>query len=313
MSDLSSTMLKNAISETRNSIGVQRETTVHITNGTSQNIAFKTVKIIGRGTFGIVSKIEVEGHGLLAMKTAYQDKRYKNRELSILLKINHANIIKLHSYFYTQKTETGQFINMSFEYLPICLEDFIKDKSHELSLIKALYKQALSGLEYLHSHGICHRDIKPSNILLDDKMNLKICDFGSAKYLEEGDKNICYICSRYYRAPENLIGFQGYTTKIDIWSLATVFCEFRLVEPIFKGKDTEEMLEMIFKKLFCSHLVLKKYGYESTISSSSFDFNGYLVSIFKDKAFADAISLAMHIDTDQRGSAYEILNSGFLD
>lgn len=313
MSDLSSTMLKNAITETRNSIGLERHVNVHTVNGKSLNIAFKTVKIIGRGTFGIVSKIETGSDGALALKTAYQDNRYKNRELSILLKINHCNIVKLHSYFYTQKTEAGHFINMCLEYLPICLEDFIQDKTREISLIKMLCKQALSGLEYLHSQGICHRDIKPSNLLLDDKMNLKICDFGSSKYLEKGDKNICYICSRYYRSPENLIGFQEYTTKIDVWSLATVFCEFRLLEPIFKGKDTEEMLDMIFNKLSCSDLVFKKYGYNLTRAPSSFDFNGYLISIFEDKPFAEAISLAMHIDADQRKSASEILNSGLLD
>ena len=65
----------------------------------------------------------------------------------------------------------------------------------------------LKCIGYLHSLGIAHRDIKPQNILIDPADNsLKLCDFGCAKHLSKTEKNISYICSRFYRPPELVIG-----------------------------------------------------------------------------------------------------------
>ena len=79
---------------------------------------------------------------------------------------------------------------------------------------------------------MCHRDIKPSNILINNK-ELKLCDFGSAKCLVEGEKNISYICSRYYRAPELIFGATFYTNQIDVWSAACVIGEMLTNKPLF--------------------------------------------------------------------------------
>ena len=69
---------------------------------------------------------------------------------------------------------------------------------------------------------ISHRDIKPSNILLYPNGEAKLCDFGSAKVLVAGQKNLSYICSRFYRAPELIFGAVDYGTQIDTWSLGCV-------------------------------------------------------------------------------------------
>lgn len=62
--------------------------------------------------------------------------------------------------------------------------------------------------------GICHRDIKPQNLLIDTETSvLKLCDFGSAKYLVKDEPNVAYICSRYYRAPELMFGATRYTNR----------------------------------------------------------------------------------------------------
>jgi serine/threonine protein kinase len=68
-------------------------------------------------------------------------------------------------------------------------------------LLKSLEYLEVIILPYQKSKQIAHRDIKPSNILLNDKGEAKLCDFGSAKVLVQGQKNISYICSRYYRSP----------------------------------------------------------------------------------------------------------------
>ena len=75
--------------------------------------------------------------------------------------------------------------------------------------------QLFRALAYLHSLDICHRDIKPQNLLVDPEAGvLKLIDFGSAKVLIEGESNVAYICSRFYRAPELIFGATNYTTSI---------------------------------------------------------------------------------------------------
>lgn len=101
--------------------------------------------------------------------------------------------------------------------------------------------QMFKGLSYLEARKICHRDIKPQNILVNDREDdkkLKICDFGSAKILKEGEANISYICSRYYRAPELIFKAEHYTNSIDMWSMGCVIAEMMLGEPLFPGENS---------------------------------------------------------------------------
>ena len=87
-------------------------------------------------------------------------------------------------------------------------------------------KQILTGMDYVHKQQICHRDLKPENILMSEKGIVKICDFGSAKVMSPGGLNTPYIVSRYYRAPELILGCSDYDNKIDIWGklLVKSFC-----------------------------------------------------------------------------------------
>lgn len=94
------------------------------------------------------------------------------------------------------------------------------------------------------------RDIKPQNILIDQTTaQLKICDFGSAKKLKEGEPNIAYICSRFYRAPELILGNSLYDCSIDTWGIGCVFAELFLLRPIFVGETSLDQFTEIIRIL----------------------------------------------------------------
>jgi serine/threonine protein kinase len=119
-----------------------------------------------------------------------------------------------------------------------------------LLYVKLYLYQLSRALAHIHSLGICHRDIKPQNLLVHPvTQQLKLCDFGSAKALIQGEPNVSYICSRYYRAPELIFGSTDYTTAIDIWSLGCVGAELLLGQPLFPGDSGVDQLVEIIKVL----------------------------------------------------------------
>jgi glycogen synthase kinase 3 beta len=141
------------------------------------------------------------------------------------------------------------------DYMPLTLSNLIsknrkKHTKFEPILLKLFSFQMLKCIGYLHSLGICHRDIKPQNILIDPKdYTLKLCDFGCAKHLTKTESNISYICSRFYRPPELVVGATYYTTQVDVWSIGCVIAELVLNIPIFPGKSAKDQFMEIIKIL----------------------------------------------------------------
>ncbi|XP_045479024.1 glycogen synthase kinase-3 beta-like isoform X4 [Harmonia axyridis] len=243
-----------------------------------QEVSYTDTKVIGNGSFGVVYQAKLcETNELVAIKKVLQDKRFKNRELQIMRKLEHCNIVKLKYFFYSSGDKRAEipipfdmsmsifmgtsaqkdevYLNLVLEFIPETVYKVARHYSKSkqtipISFIKLYMYQLFRSLAYIHSLGICHRDIKPQNLLLDPETGvLKLCDFGSAKHLVRGEPNVSYICSRYYRAPELIFGAIDYTTKIDVWSAGCVLAELLLGQPIFPGDSGVDQLVEIIKVL----------------------------------------------------------------
>jgi len=223
----------------------------------STEVSYTDTKVIGNGSFGVVYQAKLcESGEMVAIKKVLQDKRFKNRELQIMRRLEHCNIVKLMYFFYTSGEKKDEiYLNLVLEFIPETVykvaRQYAKSKQSIPGLFIRLYMyQLFRSLAYIHSQGICHRDIKPQNLLLDPESGiLKLCDFGSAKHLVRGEPNVSYICSRYYRAPELIFGATDYTTNIDVWSAGCVFAELMLGQPIFPGDSGVDQLVEIIKVL----------------------------------------------------------------
>ncbi|GAA5894249.1 GSK family serine/threonine-protein kinase [Sporobolomyces salmoneus] len=239
----------------------------HGKSGDQIELAYSHSKVVGNGSFGVVFSAKLaqgslgpdnEGDDDVAIKKVLQDKRFKNRELQIMRVVKHPNVVDLRAFFYSNGDKPKKdevYLNLVLEYVP---ETVYRASRHYAKLkqtmpmhyIKLYMYQLLRSLAYIHSVGICHRDIKPQNLLLNPPTGvLKLCDFGSAKILIEGEPNVSYICSRYYRAPELIFGATNYTTNIDVWSAGCVMAELMLGQPLFPGESGIDQLVEIIKVL----------------------------------------------------------------
>lgn len=115
---------------------------------------------------------------------------------------------------------------------------------------KTLMLQIVSATEYLHSHWILHRDLKTSNLLMNNRGEIKIADFGMARYTGEPPPKLTQlVVTLWYRAPELLLGTDQYGSEIDMWSIGCIFAELLTREPLFQGKAEVDQLSKIFALL----------------------------------------------------------------
>lgn len=209
-------------------------------------------RILGKGSFGVVYQAQIIETGeIVAIKSIKKPER--DREVQILKELaGHNNIVSLKGAFLSNENEDEPKLNLVLEFLSDTLHRVIKHynqqhKCMDMYWIRYYMYQLLRGLACIHGKGIVHCDIKPQNLLIDGRtQTLKLCDFGTAKRMVFGDASRPYACSRYYRAPELILGATDYTTSIDLWSAGCVFAEMILGQPMFTGKDgIDQLLEII--------------------------------------------------------------------
>ena len=291
------------------------------------DLEFPENNVLGMGAFGKVRLAIIKGTGeKVAIKKVFQDKRYKNRELPIMQELHHPNIVELKSYYCTKAENCSDdefFLNCIMEYVPLTLSNLISQNRKNSTKfddfqLKIYSYQMLKCIGYLSSLGICHRDIKPQNILIDPSDNtLKLCDFGCAKHLVKTEKNISYICSRFYRPPELIIGSTLYTTQVDVWSMGCVIAELVINKPIFAGKSSNDQFLEIMKVLGTPTPEEIKAMNEKiktklpTIEKKSW--KDYFKGKINDEQYIDLVSHLLVYDPKKRFTPYQALNHPFFD
>ena len=288
-------------------------------------ITFTTMRTIGSGSFGVVFIAKTSTGELIAIKKVFQDRKYRNRELSIMQELGeHPCIIRLiNSYISVATNQTnGDFLNI--------LMDYYQENGYQIykSYIRAGIKmpmfhiklytfQFLRGLAYMHSFNIANRDLKPQNTLVNrDSGRAVLCDLGSAKKLSPSEPNIAYICSRYYRAPELIFGSRHYTTVIDIWSFGCVVAEMIIGKPIYAGSSPlDQIIEIIkilgppsLKELKEMNPTLKEYAFPTIRTTPMSDILGT-----KDPVVLDFFARCFKYSPNERITAYEALAHPFYD
>jgi len=169
------------------------------------------------------------------------------REVSLLKDLKHANIVTLHDIVHTDKSLT-----LVFEYLERDLKQYMDDCGAILAMnnVKLFLYQMLRGLAYCHSRRVLHRDLKPQNLLINEKGELKLADFGLARAKSVPTKTYSNeVVTLWYRPPDVLLGSTEYSTPIDMWGVGCIFYEMASGRPLFPGSTVEDELHLIFKVL----------------------------------------------------------------
>ncbi|KAI9871243.1 MAG: U4/U6 small nuclear ribonucleoprotein prp4 [Pleopsidium flavum] len=222
---------------------------------------------LGKGMFsGVVRAMDSGTRRLVAIKIIRSNDTMKKagmKEIEILEKLTQADPEdKKHMIRLERSFEHKGHLCMVFENLSINLREVLKkfgrDVGINLRAVRAYAQQMFLGLSLLRKCNILHADLKPDNVLVNESRNLlKICDLGSAS--DASDNEITpYLVSRFYRAPEIILGMP-YDYAIDVWSVGCTLFELYTGKILFTGRTNNQMLRSIMEcRGKFSHKILRR-------------------------------------------------------
>ncbi|KAF7994708.1 hypothetical protein HCN44_004180 [Aphidius gifuensis] len=227
---------------------VQHEVLYSMTN------QYEVLEFLGRGTFGQVVKCWKKGtNEIVAIKILKNHPSYARQgqiEVSILSRLSQENADEFNFVRAYECFQHKSHTCLVFEMLEQNLYDFLKQNKFSplpLKYIRPILQQVLTALLKLKQLGLIHADLKPENIMLVDPVRqpyrVKVIDFGSASHVSKAVCNT-YLQSRYYRAPEIILGLP-FCEAIDMWSLGCVVAELFLGWPLYPGSSEYDQIRYI--------------------------------------------------------------------
>ncbi|XP_034944992.1 homeodomain-interacting protein kinase 2 isoform X9 [Chelonus insularis] len=215
---------------------------------------YEVLEFLGRGTFGQVVKCWKKGtNEIVAIKILKNHPSYARQgqiEVSILSRLSQENADEFNFVRAYECFQHKSHTCLVFEMLEQNLYDFLKQNKFSplpLKYIRPILQQVLTALLKLKQLGLIHADLKPENIMLVDPVRqpyrVKVIDFGSASHVSKAVCNT-YLQSRYYRAPEIILGLP-FCEAIDMWSLGCVVAELFLGWPLYPGSSEYDQIRYI--------------------------------------------------------------------
>ncbi|XP_026062193.1 serine/threonine-protein kinase BRSK1 isoform X1 [Carassius auratus] len=215
---------------------------------------YRLEKTLGKGQTGLVKLgIHCITGQKVAIKIVNREKLSESvlmkveREIAILKLIEHPHVLKLHDVY-----ENNKYLYLVLEHVSGGeLFDYLVKKGRLTPKeARKFFKQIISALDFCHSHSICHRDLKPENLLLDEKNNIRIADFGMAS-LQVGDSLLETSCgSPHYACPEVIRGEKYDGRRADVWSCGVILFALLVGALPFDHDNLRQLLEKVKSGVF---------------------------------------------------------------
>ncbi|XP_043202055.1 cyclin-dependent kinase-like 1 isoform X1 [Amphibalanus amphitrite] len=210
---------------------------------------------LGEGSYGTVYKCRNRETGqIVAIKKfleAEDDpviRKIAVREVRMLKQLKHPNLVNLLEVFRRRKR-----LHLVFEFCDsTVLDELEKSNKGRMSEERArkIIWQVLQAVNFCHSRSCIHRDVKPENLLISKDGVVKLCDFGFARSMSGQGENLTdYVATRWYRAPELLVGDTQYGPPVDVWAIGCVLAELVRGHALWPGRSDLDQLYLIRRTL----------------------------------------------------------------
>lgn len=213
---------------------------------------YENIGVVGEGSYGLVMKCRHRETGqLVAIKKFIETeedmtvRKMALREIRMLKKLRHENLVNMIEVFRRKRR-----FYLVFEFMDHTILDELEAAEGGLGEDKCREHifQIIRGIDFCHYNHIIHRDVKPENVLVSSSGVIKLCDFGFARLLSaNGEIYTDYVATRWYRAPELLVGDTKYGKEVDIWAIGCLFAEMMAGDPLFPGDSDIDQLFQIMK------------------------------------------------------------------